>query len=491
MSNITGTPGNDSLVGTIEDDRIEGLAGNDTLDGGDGNDTLLGGEGNDTLIGRRGNDILRGGAGQDVLSGGPGNDILDGGEILDRVNLSDLNIATYTASTSGVNVNLSTGIAEDGFGGTDTLLHINQVIGSAHDDVILGTSGTLTEFFDGRAGDDTIDGGAFDPAIFSRVQNRVVYASATSGVQVDLAAGTATGGDGNDTLININAIDGSTHDDVLLGSDVTTRIEIFRGREGNDVIDGRGGIDQVRYDNSPAGVVVNLALGTASDGFGGTDTLRNIEEVRGSAHDDRITGSAVNELFYGNAGNDSLDGGAGIDTAGFFAARASATINHLASGDWQVQATGSGTDTLTQIERLRFDDGQIALDLTDDGNAGWAARLIGALLGEDAVANKALAGEVIGYVDTYGVQTVTELLVSLGVTAALAGGADNTSFFTLLYKNVVGSAPSQAEVAELVSYVDSGAYTQAQALQVIAGLDLTAQQIGLTGLAQTGWDFVG
>ncbi|RYF83001.1 MAG: hypothetical protein EOO29_05010 [Comamonadaceae bacterium] len=415
--------------------------------------------------------------------------MLDGGEILDRNNYSDLNVASYTASTAAVIVNLATGEAQDGFGGTDTLLHINQVIGSPYDDVMAGSSGSIFEFFDGRAGNDTIDGGAFDAAIFSRVHNRVLYASATSSVQVDLAAGTATGGDGNDTLIHINFVDGSTHDDLLLGSDVTTRIEIFRGREGNDMIDGRGGVDQVRYDNSASGVVIDLATEIASDGFGGTDTLRNIEEVRGSAHDDQITGGGSAELFYGNAGNDVIDGGAGVDTAGFFATQASATVTRMTSDAWQIQAAGSDTDTLTHVERLRFDDGVVALDVDDGGNAGWAARLIGALLGEEAVANKALAGEVISYVDSYGVQTVTELLVELGVVAALAGGAGNASFFTLLYENVVGSPPPQAELDELVSYVDSGAFTQAQALEVIAGLELTANKVGIPELAQTGWDY--
>ena len=74
------------------------------------------------------------------------------------------------------------------------------------------------------------------------------------GVTVDLAAGTATG-DGSDTLAHIRQVRGSSNADTLLGSDVTRYWETFEGRSGNDTIDGRGGVDIARYDNSPSGVV--------------------------------------------------------------------------------------------------------------------------------------------------------------------------------------------------------------------------------------------
>ena len=92
---------------------------------------------------------------------------------------------------------------------------------------------------------------------------------------VDLAAGIATGGDGNDTLININQALGSAYDDVLLGSD-SVLTEHFEGMAGNDTIDGRGGHDIVRYLSASYGVVVDLAAGSASGFFSGdlgTDTL--------------------------------------------------------------------------------------------------------------------------------------------------------------------------------------------------------------------------
>jgi hypothetical protein len=42
----------------------------------------------------------------------------------------------------------------------------------------------------------------------------------------------------------------------------------------------------VRYDSATEGVNVNLVTNIASDGLGGTDTLSNIEGIRGSNFND-------------------------------------------------------------------------------------------------------------------------------------------------------------------------------------------------------------
>src|SRR6185369_4958616 len=125
------TTGNDTLLGTAGNDTIDGLAGNDSIDGGAGNDLLLGNVGDDTLLG---------GAGQDTLSGGAGNDSLDGGTITDLINYTDQNIVSYSDSTGAVSVNLGSGTASDGFGGTDTLVNINTVVGSAQNDTLVGST---------------------------------------------------------------------------------------------------------------------------------------------------------------------------------------------------------------------------------------------------------------------------------------------------------------------------------------------------------------
>jgi hypothetical protein len=81
-------------------------------------------------------------------------------------------------------------------------------------------------------------------------------------------------------------VTGSGFGDSLTGSNITALTEQFQGRQGNDTIDGMGGFDIARYDDTQngVGVNVNLATGTATDQFGGTDSLVGIEGVRGTIY---------------------------------------------------------------------------------------------------------------------------------------------------------------------------------------------------------------
>ena len=223
-------------------------------------------------------------------------------------------LSVMTRRLGAVNVNLATGTASDGYGTTDTLLNIEGIRGSNYADTLTGGNAASDdfEFFMGLAGNDTIDGGSG--------YDRADYQMSTSAVNVTLGGlsnGTATGDAsvGTDTLISIEAVRGSIFADTLTGSNAAGIFESFEGREGNDTINGMGGTDRVDYNASRAGVTVNLTTGTASDGYGNTDTLSNIEDVRGSRDfNDSITGSALANKLEGQGGNDTLDGGAGADT---------------------------------------------------------------------------------------------------------------------------------------------------------------------------------
>src|SRR5262249_40838104 len=90
----------------------------------------------------------------------------------------------------------------------------------------------------------------------------------------------------------------------------------FRLRDNNSVIpgsiDGGGGFDTLDYSSWPApfGVVVNLAMGTAAEVFGG---VRNVSNVLGTPNADSITGNPGNNVLDGGAGNDIISGGGGRD----------------------------------------------------------------------------------------------------------------------------------------------------------------------------------
>jgi len=126
---------------TFGNDIIYGMAGHDSLDGGLGNDTMDGGAGDDTLNGNNGNDSLYGGAawGEDSLIGGSGNDTLRGGAGKDTIDGgANTDTASYEGSRYGVNINLDRDAVGGGDAAGDTLISIENVIGSSGNDTLYG-----------------------------------------------------------------------------------------------------------------------------------------------------------------------------------------------------------------------------------------------------------------------------------------------------------------------------------------------------------------
>ncbi|MBN2295031.1 MAG: hypothetical protein JXM70_21560, partial [Pirellulales bacterium] len=165
------TEGDDVFHGDDADNLADAMGGDDVLFGGDGHDQLFGGRGDDDVFGGAGDDELFGGEGHDVLIGGEGDDLLDGGEGDDLLDGGDgHDTVDYSHSASAVNVDLTAGIvsAEDG---TDTLVDVEHVTGSEHDDTFEFSEPVNGAIYslDGGGGSNTIDLSNFsrDDAVFS------------------------------------------------------------------------------------------------------------------------------------------------------------------------------------------------------------------------------------------------------------------------------------------------------------------------------------
>ena len=316
--------GNDTIYGNAGDDTIDAAAGTNIVDGGAGNDTITAGNGSDTLIGGAGNDTIVGGDGNDTITGGDGDDYMDAGLGTDT--------ASYSTALAAVTVNLSLVGAQNTVGaGVDTLLNVENLIGSNFNDTLIGNSGN--NVLTGGGGNDSLNGGVGT--------DTASYSNATAGITVNLSLTTAqnTGGAGIDTLSNLENLTGSNFNDTLIGN------------VGNNVLNGAGGIDTVSYINATAGVTVNLSLTTAQNtGGAGTDTLLNVENLTGSNFNDTLTGNSGNNILNGGIGNDSLNGGAGVDTASYSSASAGVSVN-LSVAVAQ-NTVGAGTDTLLNMENL-------------------------------------------------------------------------------------------------------------------------------------------
>src|SRR5262245_14470564 len=235
--------------------NVFGTNSSETIDATDGVTNSA-----DAIFGLGGNDLISGGAGADTINGGSGTDT-----------------ATYTDSAEGVVVSLVNGL---GFGGTaegDSLTSIENLTGSAHEDILTGNDGANVLI--GLEDDDILKGGG--------------------------GADTLFGDSGNDTL---------------------------KGGGGADILNGGSGIDTADYFDSSAGVVVSLITDTAGNGDAEGDELNSIENLRGSAFDDHLYGHdgvnvmvgrdgddvlkgfGANDTLRGEDGDDYMDGGSGADT---------------------------------------------------------------------------------------------------------------------------------------------------------------------------------
>lgn len=360
---ITGTPNDDTIVGTAArdvimglggDDKIIGLAGNDVICGSsdantsdDGSDIIRAGEGFDLLVGGRDDDQLFGNAHRDNLFGSGGDDLINGGA---DAGLGD--DANYWFSSLRVIADLATGVGRGE--GRDTLVNVEGLGGSDHDDVLSGDPGVNS--FDGLGGDDKILGGrGVDTLglIFTNGNNFV-----------NLRGGTAVG-DGADTLRNLENVIGSSQDDYITGSGGPNGLF---GAEGNDTMYGRAGddimlgfadrdtmfggagvADFVSYSDRPD-LAVNLNLLTGKvRRDDGNDTLDGVEMVEGSARADEIIGDHGPNFFYADEGNDRVNGNGGSDLIFFLAAENNVVVDLSLRKAWGMAPT---FDRVTDIENV-------------------------------------------------------------------------------------------------------------------------------------------
>jgi Ca2+-binding RTX toxin-like protein len=223
--------------------------------------------------------------------------------------------------------------------------------------------GNGAEIFSGGEGEDLIDGGGDDT---------VDYSDATSGVSVDLSRTTSQfigGGQGFDTLVDIENVTGSAFNDTIIGS---TGNNTLRGGGGDDILDGGLGSDRLEGGTGTntarcsgfAAATVDLSKTDPQDTGGfGTDTLVEIANLEGGFGADIFTGNDANNRLMGNGGNDTLQGGKGNDTLNGGAGQDTAVFSGN-SADYDVSPSGTGTfvvkdrqggrDGIDQVEDIRF-----------------------------------------------------------------------------------------------------------------------------------------
>jgi len=262
---------------------------------------------------------------------------------------------------------------------------------------------------------------------------------------------------------------------------------------GWDIVDGGNGFDTVVIvgRSSQFKLVFDGGI-TYIDALSGASAmteraqLTNVEQVQFL---DKTVSLVVNDIIKGAPGIDFFDGGLGLDTVVYSGPQERYTINKTGNRYVVSESTGSDdTDYLSNIERLQFFNGKVALDV-ETGNAGEAAKLIGALLGPTYVKDKVLAGIVINLLDQkYSSDTIANLGLATPLFLSMAGSSSNTDFVRQVFTNVVGRAPTPSESSTYVNMLDAGTSQSALALMA-AHTDLNAARIDLVGLIQHGLEF--
>ncbi|HEY0600924.1 M10 family metallopeptidase C-terminal domain-containing protein [Brevundimonas sp.] len=427
---MNGDAGADALNGGVGRDTLNGGADDDQLTGGGENDTLDGGTGTDTAVfsGNRAAYTVSVNSGVTTVVGPDGTDTIS--------NVERLQFADGLFDAAGAPL----GGAINGTPSADTLN------GTANADTINGLDGD--DVINGGLGGDTIDGGAgTDTAVFSGTM-------AGSTVSTAGAVTTVTGPDGSDSLSNVERLRfsdgtlivgagggqyyaGSANADTITGTAFNDQIEsaasddTITGGTGADSIDGGTGTDTAVFSGNRSAYTIDVNGGvTTVTGPDGSDTLVNVERLQfadglytsagapitnpingtsgndtlnGTAGFDAISGGDGDDVITGAGSNDTISGGAGVDTAVFAGLRTSYVVT--TSGGTTTVTGPDGTDTLTTVERLRFDDATLIVGagggqyfagtasgdtingtlFSDEINGGGGNDTINALAGDDLV----------------------------------------------------------------------------------------------------------
>ena len=185
------------------------------------------------------------------------------------------------------------------------------------------------------------------------------------------------------------------------------------GSGGDTVVIGSGtetiacgtGADTIVFDHTRASYAVSYSSGVFHvTGPNGAETISGAETFKFSdvsvptsqlqANTNTITMTSAGATAHTTAANDIVTGLSGINTV-VYTGQVSQYLVSNTAGQIQVQDNiggRDGTDTLVNIERIKFADRSIAFDLNPSftadvtGNAGEVAKILGAVFGAGSIA---------------------------------------------------------------------------------------------------------
>ncbi|HTR00028.1 MAG TPA: calcium-binding protein [Candidatus Acidoferrum sp.] len=502
---------NVSSYNPAADEALFGTQGNDTIVGGPGNDTLDGGAGDDTYVFSRGDGLdtivahFKTPAKTDAVQFTDvkstdlrsverrGDDLVISYGDKDQLTIKTFfvsaiyaDIDTYTPALE--QIKFSDGVVWNSVAAIDSHVITN---GTAGDDFISGYNGGSNRIF-GFAGADHLIGGDGDDTLSGGTGNDLLETSGGNDTYL------FSRGDGKDTLSADSGSAGKL--DTLQFLDVKSTALRAVERVKDSLVISYGDTDQLTVSNYFNSETLQAEQIKFSDGViwdaaaiaqhvgSGTDTSGSStsHQFTGQAGNDTLVGTSGNDTLSGGGGDDVINGGPGLDTAVFNGARSNYTITVNNGTITVADKTGAeGTDQLTNVERLTFNNSKLAFDF--NGAAGLAVKTLGAVFGAQVAKAPAAFGIALHYADA---DWSYEQLLKLAITTKLTVAATNGQIVDLLYSNLFGSLPDATTKAHYVSMLDNGDISLGNLAILAADSAANANNIGLAGLMQTGLEYI-
>lgn len=232
-----------------------------------------------------------------------------------------------------------------------------------------------------------------------------------------------------------------------------------------------------------------LTILSGDDIFIGSSTVAAKDYIRGEAGNDTFTGYGDS----GSSGGDYFFGGTGVDTAIFRGKQAEYNINASTTIWDAIKDDGSrlwgfvvsdkttnrdGYDNLVGVERLRFSDFTIGLDVAKGEISGSAYRLYKAALNRTPDAD-GLAGWINALTNGMSMTTVANGFLQSQEFKSNYGGENptNDNLVWLLYQNVLHRGPDQTGYLGWVNALNKGEWTKEA---VLIGFSESAENIQQT-----------
>jgi Ca2+-binding RTX toxin-like protein len=528
-----------NLTGNASANLIQGNAGKNTLNGGLGADTLIGGLGDDTYVvdnvgdtvtedadagtdtvnvaialaggtytlgenlenatltntvayNLTGNELVNtltgnaaanridGGAGADVMNGGAGNDTY----VVDTVGETIIDSAGIDTVESAVSYTLGATLENLTLTGSDAV----NATGNALANILDGSQNSAANVLTGLAGNDTYIVDADDTVVeglnggVDLVKSDQTY---TLGANVENLTLTGTG--------NING-KGNGLANIITGNDGNNKLD---GVGGVDTLIGGKGNDQYVVDLTATNLLEDKVVEIAGEGI---DTLTlassfvnatvttlvldaNLENV--DARDTgtlslNLTGNASANLIQGNAGKNTLNGGLGADTLIGGLGDDTYVVDNV--GDTVTEDADAGTDTVNVAIALAGGTYTLGENLENATLTNTVAynltgnELVNTLTG-NAAANRIDGGAGADVMnggagnDTYVVDTVGETIIDSAGIDTVESAVSYTLGATLENLTLTGSDAVNATGNALANILDGSQNSAANVLTGLAGND--------------------